>query len=131
MLTQKLRCHRKTNSVENTAINAKSNLPHLENSAATSESSESRKLDRVGVNLNFLVQMKKLLPICIPGVFCRESGLLMILALILIFRTYLDIWFSGFNGTVVRAIVSKDKKSFIKSGIYIFGLMMWPMVFFP
>lgn len=52
------------------------------------------------------------------------------LAGILIARTWLDIWFSGFNGAVVKAIVSKDEKSFIKLVLYLFGMMMWPMVSF-
>ncbi|RCH79991.1 hypothetical protein CU098_008142, partial [Rhizopus stolonifer] len=57
-----------------------------------------KKHKRVGVNADFFEQMKKLLPICIPGVFSKESGLLIVLASVLIARTWLDIWFSGFNG---------------------------------
>lgn len=62
------------------------------------------------------------------GVASKEFGLLLSLAAILIARTWLDIWFSGFNGLVVRSIVSRDKALFIKSAIFTFGLMMWPMV---
>jgi hypothetical protein len=32
------------------------------------------------------------------GLFSKESGLLVVLATVLIARTWLDIWFSGFNG---------------------------------
>jgi hypothetical protein len=128
LLTQKLRSRKLPVSSKKKERNADCTLSSKKKSAASQGGSDGKKSDKVGVNLNFLMQMKKLLPICVPGLFCRESGLLTILALILICRTYLDIWFSGFNGTVVKAIVSKDKKSFIKSGIYIFGLMMWPMV---
>jgi len=39
-------------------------------------------------------------------------------------RTWLDIWFSGFNGTVVKAIVSRDRKKFIAKAIIEFGMMM-------
>lgn len=44
-------------------------------------------------------------------------------------RTYLDIWFTGFNGVVVRSIVSKDWNLFVKNAIILFGVMMWPMSF--
>ncbi|KAI8373448.1 ABC transporter transmembrane region 2-domain-containing protein [Choanephora cucurbitarum] len=86
-----------------------------------------KKHRKVGVNADFFEQMKKLLPICIPGVFSKESGLLVILASVLIARTWLDIWFSGFNGSVVKSIVSRNKKEFIARAIIEFGIMMWPM----
>lgn len=82
---------------------------------------------RVGVDAEFLRQLKKLLPICIPGVLSREFGLLAALALVLLGRTWLDIWFSAFNGEVVKAIVTRDKKTFIAKAVVEFGLMMWPM----
>jgi ATP-binding cassette subfamily D (ALD) protein 3 len=85
------------------------------------------RTNRVGVNANFIRQIKWLLPICIPKVFCKESGLLLLLATVLIARTWLDIWFTGFNAAVVRSIVSRDRKGFIYLLIYVFGLMMWPM----
>lgn len=64
----------------------------------------------------------------IKGVMSREFGLLSILAGILIARTWLDIWFTDFNGVVVRSIVSKDWHLFFKNAILLFGFMMWPMV---
>ncbi|KAF9302664.1 ATP-binding cassette sub- D member 3, partial [Mortierella antarctica] len=82
---------------------------------------------KVGVDKHFVEQLKKLLPICIPGFASKEAGLLAALATILIARTWLDIWFSGFNGTVVKAIVSRDRKKFIAKAIIEFGMMMWPM----
>jgi ATP-binding cassette subfamily D (ALD) protein 3 len=53
---------------------------------------------KVGVNATFFRQMAKLLPICIPSVVSRETSLLAALAVVLIARTWLDIWFSAFNG---------------------------------
>ncbi|KAL3899843.1 MAG: hypothetical protein SGCHY_001757 [Lobulomycetales sp.] len=70
-----------------------------------------------------LAQIRKILPILFPRLFCKESGLLVSLASLLILRTWLDIWYSSFNGRVVRAIVSRDKKSFL----YLILTMMWPM----
>ena len=56
-----------------------------------------------------------------------ESGLLVSLAGVLIARTWLDIWFSSFNGQVVKAIVSRDKATFIARAGIEFLLMMWPL----
>ncbi|KAG0265862.1 ATP-binding cassette sub- D member 3 [Actinomortierella ambigua] len=91
------------------------------------QASGSNKPRRVGVDRHFLEQLKKLLPICIPGVASKEAALLAALATVLIARTWLDIWFSGFNGTVVKAIVSRDRKKFIAKAVIEFGIMMWPM----
>ncbi|GAA5804387.1 hypothetical protein HPULCUR_009876 [Helicostylum pulchrum] len=96
-------------------------------SSSTQQQPNKKKHKKVGVNAEFFEQMKKLLPICVPGVFSKESGLLVVLATVLIARTWLDIWFSGFNGSVVKAIVSRDRKQFIAKAIVEFGLMMWPM----
>jgi ATP-binding cassette, subfamily D (ALD), member 3 len=85
------------------------------------------KKKRVGVDAQFFSQLKRLLPICIPGVTSKEMGLLLSLALILIARTWLDIWFSGFNGVVVRSIVTRDWELFVKNALILFGFMMWPM----
>lgn len=51
----------------------------------------------------------------------------MFLAVTLIIRTGLDIWFSTFNGVVVRSIVSRDWDLFVKNAVVLFGVMMWPM----
>ncbi|KAI8339122.1 ABC transporter transmembrane region 2-domain-containing protein [Chlamydoabsidia padenii] len=96
-------------------------------STTNAENKQKKVPQKVGVNSNFIEQMKRLLPICIPGIFSKESGLLFILATVLIARTWLDIWFSGFNGSVVKAIVSRNRKTFIAKVIFEFGLMMWPM----
>ncbi|GJJ77854.1 ATP-binding cassette, subfamily D (ALD), member 3 [Entomortierella parvispora] len=85
------------------------------------------KARRVGVDKHFLEQLKKLLPICIPGFASKEAGLLAALATILIARTWLDVYFSAFNGSVVKAIVSRDRKKFIAKAVIEFGMMMWPM----
>jgi ATP-binding cassette subfamily D (ALD) protein 3 len=82
---------------------------------------------RVGVNAHFVQQLKKILPICIPGIQSVEFALLSSLAGILIARTWLDIWFSNFNGTVVRSIVSRDWELFVRNAVVLFGVMMWPM----
>ncbi|PJF17372.1 ATP-binding cassette, subfamily D (ALD), member 3 [Paramicrosporidium saccamoebae] len=89
---------------------------------------ERRRVHRkVGVDAQFLAQLKKIVPICVPGVASKECALLVSLAGILIARTWLDIWFSSFNGVVVRSIVSRDWQLFTKNALFLFGMMMWPM----
>jgi ATP-binding cassette subfamily D (ALD) protein 3 len=84
-------------------------------SATHAKDKQGKKVpQKVGVNSHFIEQMKRLLPICIPGIvlfgkeciqrlmtfcllpwlglFSKESGLLFILATVLIARTWLDIW---------------------------------------
>lgn len=82
---------------------------------------------RVGVDAQFVSQLRKIIPICVPGIASKESFLLVSLAGILIARTWLDIWFSSFNGVVVRSIVSRDWPLFVKNALVLFGMMMWPM----
>ncbi|KAI8064461.1 ABC transporter transmembrane region 2-domain-containing protein [Gongronella butleri] len=99
----------------------------IKTTSSSASSSTQQKPPRVGVNAQFVEQMKRILPICIPSLFSKESGLLCVLASVLIARTWLDIWFSGFNGAVVKAVVSRNRKSFIAKVIFQFGFMMWPM----
>lgn len=106
---------------------AKAKRQDLQASAAAGGAVPKQQQRRVGVNAEFLKQLRKLLPICIPSVYSREFGLLLTLAVVLLGRTWLDIWFSAFNGEVVKAIVTRDKKTFIKKAVIEFGLMMWPM----
>jgi len=82
---------------------------------------------KVGVDLQFLKQLSRLLPICVPGVASKEFLMLASLAATLIVRTWLDIWFSAFNGVVVRSIVTRDWQLFMKNSLFLFGMMMWPM----
>ncbi|RUS29393.1 ABC transporter transmembrane region 2-domain-containing protein [Jimgerdemannia flammicorona] len=109
---------------ESLDVDAKEPLLPSQDSASKRREKKSK---RVGVNARFFKQMQLLLPICIPGTFSKEAGLLTALAAVLIARTWLDIWFSGFNGAVVKAIVTRDRSKFIAKAIFEFGLMMWPM----
>jgi len=79
------------------------------------------------VDRRFFEQIRRLVPILVPGIRSKEFGLVISLALVLVLRTYLDIWFSGFNGAVVKSIVSRNKKVFKRKAIYEFAIMMWPL----
>ena len=81
--------------------------------------------EKVGVNRQFYSQIKRILPILFPSLFSREVGILVALAGILVIRTWLDIWFSAFNGRVVKAIVSRNRSQFVHYILYTFGLMVY------
>lgn len=87
----------------------------------------TQQAKKVGVDAQFLAQLRKILPVCIPGIASREFGLLASLAVILVIRSGLDIWFSSFNGIVVRSIVTADWDLFLKNAVILFGFMMWPL----
>ncbi|KAI9219860.1 ABC transporter transmembrane region 2-domain-containing protein [Blastocladiella britannica] len=89
------------------------------------EAAKRATKERVGVNAKFVAQMKKLLPILIPGIASKEAAMLGALSLVLFARTWLDVWFSGLNSTVVKAIVSRNRTAFIAHAVTEFGAMMW------
>ncbi|CAG8608248.1 16375_t:CDS:2, partial [Dentiscutata erythropus] len=62
-----------------------------EASNSSSGQDKSRRTKKIGVDARFFAQIKKLMPICIPGLASKESALLVSLALVLIARTWLDI----------------------------------------
>ncbi|CAJ0759784.1 5168_t:CDS:10 [Entrophospora sp. SA101] len=80
--------------------------------AALTHDYRNKRNKKVGVDARFFAQIRKLLPICIPGVATKEFILLISLAFVLI---------------ALKAIVSRDRKAFISRAVIEFGLMMWPM----
>uniref|UniRef100_A0A803TSX8 ATP-binding cassette sub-family D member 3 n=1 Tax=Anolis carolinensis TaxID=28377 RepID=A0A803TSX8_ANOCA len=76
------------------------------------------KKERVVVDRVFFSRICQILKVMVPRTFCKETGYLILIAIMLILRTYCDIWMIQ-NGTVIEsAIVSRDlslfKKFFIK-----------------
>lgn len=71
-----------------------------------------RKLKQPGLNLEFILQLKKLVEIMIPSLVCHETGLLSVHTLCLISRTFLSIYVAAMEGAIVKYIVRKDVKNF-------------------
>ncbi|XP_034977815.2 ATP-binding cassette sub-family D member 3 isoform X2 [Zootoca vivipara] len=76
------------------------------------------KKERAVVDRVFFARIRQILSVMVPRTFCKETGYLLLIAMMLILRTYCDIWMIQ-NGTVIEsAIVSRDlslfKKSFFK-----------------
>lgn len=75
--------------------------------------------ETIGLNLEFLLKLKKLIVIMIPKFWSREIGILSVHTTCLISRTFLSIYVAAIEGAIVKYIVRKDLKQFI------FGLMKW------
>jgi ATP-binding cassette, subfamily D (ALD), member 2 len=81
-----------------------------------------RKIKQPGLNLEFVLQLKRLVEIMIPKLVCRETGLLSIHTLCLISRTFLSIYVAAMEGAIVKYIVRKDIKNFAWMLIKWFGI---------
>lgn len=64
------------------------------------------------VNKEFLLQLKKLLKVMIPGLWTRESVILSTHTLTLIARTFLSIYVAMLEGRMVKYIVRRDVPNF-------------------
>ncbi|XP_023660433.1 ATP-binding cassette sub-family D member 3a isoform X2 [Paramormyrops kingsleyae] len=68
---------------------------------------ESKK-DRAAVDKVFFARLCRICRIMLPSMFCKESGYLVLIAVMLVARTYCDVWMIQ-NGTMIESgIVSRD-----------------------
>lgn len=80
---------------------------------------------RIGLNLEFLLKLKRLIYIMIPRPWCREVGILGVHTACLISRTFLSIYVAAIEGSIVKFIVRRDLRQFI------IGLMKWFSIAIP
>lgn len=80
---------------------------------------------RIGLNLEFLFKLKRLLHIMIPRIWSREIGILGVHTACLISRTFLSIYVAAIEGSIVKFIVRRDLRQFI------IGLMKWFSIAIP
>ncbi|XP_069163710.1 ATP-binding cassette sub-family D member 1 isoform X2 [Procambarus clarkii] len=64
------------------------------------------------VNREFIVQLKKLLRVIIPGVWSKSAVILLLHTMTLVTRTFLSIYVAQLEGRVVKYIVRKDVVKF-------------------
>lgn len=112
----------KTKSRKNTE-----NEDELQTKVAQAEKilSKSKRLKtkrQPGLNLDFLLQLKKLLEIMIPRPLCYETALLGIHTVCLVSRTFLSIYVAALEGAIVKFIVRKDIKNFALMLLKWFGI---------
>lgn len=78
-----------------------------------------------GINAEYILSFIKLIRIMIPSLFCAESGLLGGHTFFLFVRTFLSIYVANLEGAIVKYIVRKDSKNFIKQ------LLKWFTIAIP
>uniref|UniRef100_A0A8C7L8C7 ATP-binding cassette sub-family D member 3 n=1 Tax=Oncorhynchus kisutch TaxID=8019 RepID=A0A8C7L8C7_ONCKI len=70
------------------------------------------KKERTVVDKVFFARILKIVKIMVPGVFCKESGYCLLIAAMLVARTYCDVWMIQ-NGTMIEsAIIGRSTKDF-------------------
>lgn len=75
-----------------------------------------------GLNLEFILQLKKLIQIMVPRILCEETALLAVHTTCLISRTFLSIYVAAMEGAIVKYIVRKDVKNFVLMLLKWFGI---------
>lgn len=77
------------------------------------------------VNQIFLIRLRRLLRIVIPGARSKEFGFLALHTFFLVFRTVLSVYVASLDGKIVGALVRGEGKAFIK------GILYWMLVALP
>ncbi|XP_012670628.2 ATP-binding cassette sub-family D member 3a isoform X1 [Clupea harengus] len=77
----------------------------------SNEQKEAKK-DRAAVDKVFFLRICRLLRVMVPRFFCKETGYLLLIAAMLVARTYCDVWMIE-NGTMIEsAIIGRSPKDF-------------------
>ncbi|XP_063062854.1 ATP-binding cassette sub-family D member 3a isoform X1 [Engraulis encrasicolus] len=79
-----------------------------------SKEQKDAKKDRAAVDKVFVLRMCRLLRVMVPRFFCKETGYLILIAAMLVARTYCDVWMIE-NGTMIEsAIIGRNTNDFKK-----------------
>ncbi|XP_037135926.1 ATP-binding cassette sub-family D member 3a isoform X1 [Syngnathus acus] len=77
------------------------------------------KKDRAAVDRIFFLRIMRILRIMVPQVFCMETGYLILIALMLVARTYCDVWMIQ-NGTMIESAIIGRSRSDFKTFLFSF-----------
>ena len=80
---------------------------------------DSKKKNSVAVNKQFFKELRHLLRIIIPSIWCKEFGILTFHTLTLVVRTFLSIYVAILEGRIVKSIVRRDL------GQFAYRISMW------
>ncbi|XP_057356422.1 ATP-binding cassette sub-family D member 3 isoform X3 [Manis pentadactyla] len=70
------------------------------------------KKERAVVDKVFFLRLARILKIMVPRTFCKETGYLVLIAVMLVSRTYCDVWMIQ-NGTLIESgIIGRSRKDF-------------------
>lgn len=76
------------------------------------DNEKDRKTDKAAVDNVFFRRICHILKILMPQAFCKESGYLLLIAVMLVARTYCDVWMIH-NGTMIEsAIIGRSTTTF-------------------
>ncbi|CAM4594005.1 unnamed protein product [Leuciscus chuanchicus] len=76
------------------------------------DNEKDRKTDKAAVDKVFFRRICHIMKILLPETFCKESGYLLLIAAMLIARTYCDVWVIR-NGTMIEsAIIGRSTTAF-------------------
>jgi ATP-binding cassette subfamily D (ALD) protein 2 len=119
---------KKPSTTNGTCVNHNNNTINKYGKGKTEDIKEAklslieRALRQPGLNLQFVMQLRKLIEIMIPSLVCYETGLLSVHTLCLISRTFLSIYVAAMEGAIVKYIVRKDVKNFVWMLLKWFGI---------
>ena len=74
----------------------------------------AKKKGRGNVDSIFWERLSKLVKIVLPDFTSKEARYIYLLTALLVVRTMLSIWLADVNGRVVKAIVNKSFKEFLR-----------------
>ncbi|XP_062337399.1 ATP-binding cassette sub-family D member 3-like isoform X2 [Osmerus eperlanus] len=81
-------------------------------SEAEKSKNQDRRQDRTMVDKVFFTRILNIIKIMVPRVVCKESGYCLLIAVMLVARTYCDVWMIQ-NGTMIESgIISRDVSLF-------------------
>ncbi|XP_043941625.1 ATP-binding cassette sub-family D member 3 [Protopterus annectens] len=81
-------------------------------SQAVQNTEKEGKKEKAVVDRIFFSRIHRILKIMVPRTFCKETGYLALIALMLVARTYCDVWMIQ-NGTMIEsAIIGRTTKDF-------------------
>lgn len=83
------------------------------------ESVSSASAMRVGVDREFFRQLRALFRVMVPNSHTREVYVFLLHTFFLVMRTYLSLLVARLDGYIVKALISADRKSFVR------GLGLW------
>ncbi|KAJ8010450.1 hypothetical protein DPEC_G00075200 [Dallia pectoralis] len=102
---------------------SKSNSKKGSSELLLSNEDKAAKKDRAAVDYVFVRRISKIIRIMVPRWFCKETGYLILIAAMLVARTYCDVWMIQ-NGTMIEsAIIGRSNKDF-KSYLFNFCKVM-------
>uniref|UniRef100_A0A6Q2X666 ATP-binding cassette sub-family D member 3 n=1 Tax=Esox lucius TaxID=8010 RepID=A0A6Q2X666_ESOLU len=84
---------------------------------------KAAKKDRAAVDYVFVLRISKIIRIMVPQWFCKETGYLILIAAMLVARTYCDVWMIQ-NGTMIESAIIGRSNTDFKSYLFNFCKVM-------